>query len=651
MRVLILFLFACGDTDKLQTDSECADAQTNPELNWNCDPLTPSHCALPFPSTYFMEENDETETGWSVALGEETIPKNIDYVQPSPTFFNEKDGYSPVTPLITHMPGATITGLISHTDLGAYTNADARTMIIDTETGDRVAHFTELDMTTDDNTQRMLVIHPVEPMRHGGRYVVGIQGVVDANGTPLEASAEFAALRDNVEAGDPRIDCRRDTYEDIIFPALTAAGVERSSLQLAWDVVVASKEGITGKARWMRDDMIERVGLDGPDYAITEIVDAPNDSTARRIHGEMTVPLYTDIDAPSALLNRDADGMPYAQGETTVPFTIIVPNTAVEDPRPLPLIQYGHGLLGDQGEVENSYLSEFANTYGYILFAVDWTGMKSEDTGSISLMLVSEVDRFSIIPERSQQGFMEFIAAMKMMRGAMVNDPAMQEDAPNGGTGTISLIDPDRAYYYGNSQGAILGGAYIGLSPDIERATLGVGGAPYHMLLNRSADFSPFFLLFTTMYPDALDVQFLLALNQTVWDAGEASGYLNAVTHDPIEDTPEKDVLLQVAIADAQVTTLGAHIMARGYGAVLIEEPVRPVWGLETVPSGHVGSALVEFDYGLFEPVENIPPDEDQFDPHESPRRDTAGQLQMHTFFETGVIEHFCDGPCSDSGS
>jgi hypothetical protein len=134
--------------------------------------------------------------------------------------------------------------------------------------------------------------------------------------------------------------------------------------------------------------------------------------------------------------------------------------------------------------------------------------MKSEDTGSISLMLVSEVDRFSIIPERSQQGFIEFLAAMKMMRGAMGHDEAMQEPNPENPSEPISLIDPDRAYYYGNSQGAILGGAYIGLSPDIERATLGVGGAPYHMLLNRSADFSPFFLLFTTMYPNALDVQF-----------------------------------------------------------------------------------------------------------------------------------------------
>ena len=147
------------------------------------------------------------------------------------------------------------------------------------------------------------------------------------------------------------------------------------------------------------------------------------------------------------------------------------------------------------------------------------------------------------------------------------------------------------------------------------------------------------------MYPDPLDVQFILAMNQTLWDAGEAAGYMHAINTTPLPDTPAKDVLLQVAVADAQVTTLGAHVMARGYGAALIEEPFRPVWGLETVPSGHEGSALVEFDYGLEEPVENIPPNAET-DPHERPRRDTAGQEQMHRFFETGIVHHTCDGPC-----
>lgn len=581
-------------------------------------------------------------------MGETTLPANVDGVQPSPMFINEKDGFSPVTPVITHMMNATVDGLIGHSDLGAYLAADARTVILNLETGERVAHFTEIDVTAEWAHDQMLILHPVEPMEYGGRYAVGIRNVVDTSGETIEASEGFTALRDGTASTDPRIEQRRALYNDLLFPALEETGFPRSELQLAWDFVVGSKEGITGKSIRMRDDLYERLGDDGPAYTITAIEEQPNESTGRRIKGTLTVPLYTDIDGPGALLNRDADGMPYAEGETEVPFTIIVPSTALTNPRPLPLIQYGHGLLGGQSEVQNGYLSEFANEYGYILFAVDWTGMKAEDSGPISLMLVQEIHKFGMIPERSQQGFVEFLAAMELMTGPMLSEPSlMAEDAE--GT-TVSLIDPTQTHYYGNSQGAILGGAYIALAPQITRATLGVGGSPYHLLLNRSADFDPFFLIFKTMYPDALDVQFILALNQTLWDAGESSGYLQTITRDPLEGTEAKAVLLQVAIADAQVTTLGAHVMARSYDAALIEPTARDVYGLETVPSGHTGSALVEFDYGLYEPPENIPPDADT-DPHERPRRDAAGQLQMHTFFSTGVVEHYCEGPCGDSGS
>jgi len=644
MRAFLFLLLGCGDATPKDNPSDTGTSA----VDWDCDPIATSRCALPYPSTFFMREDATTPTGWRVALGETTLPANIDGVQPSPRFMNEKDGFSPVTPVITHLRNATVDGLIHHNDLGQYTADDAKTVIVDLDSGERVPHFAEVDVTTEWSHDRMLILHPVVPMKHGGRYAVGLRNIVDVDGDVIAANDSFAALRDNTATDDPRLEQRRSLYNDLIFPALAETGFPQAELQLAWDFVIGSQKGITGKAEWMRDDLYDRIAADGIEYSITEIEEQPNESTGRRIKGMLTVPLYTDVDGPGALLNRDADGMPYAEGETTVPFTVVVPTTALTDPRPLPLIQYGHGLLGSQGEVRNSYLSEFANEHGYVLFAVDWTGMKEEDSGPISLMLVQEIEKFTMIPERSQQGFVEFLAAMEMMRGPMVTDPnLMAEDAEGS---MVSLIDPSETHYYGNSQGAIMGGGYIGLSPHIQRATLGVGGSPYHLLLNRSADFDPFFLIFKTMYPEPIDVQFILAMNQTLWDGGESSGYLHAITEEPLEGVGTKDVLLQVAIGDAQVTTLGAHIMARSYGAKLIEDPAREVFGLETVPSGHTGSALVEFDYGLYEPPENIPPDADQ-DPHESPRRDAAGQLQMHTFFSTGVIEHYCEGPCGASGS
>ena len=93
--------------------------------------------------------------------------------------------------------------------------------------------------------------------------------------------------------------------------------------------------------------------------------------------------------------------------------------------------------------------------------------------------------------------------------------------------------------------------------------------------------------------------------------------------------------------------TLGAQIQARAYGAALIEPAVRDVWGLETVSPPYTGSALVEWDYGLEEPFENVPPDGP--DPHGRPRSDEDGMAQLAHFLETGEIIHTCDGPCVSS--
>ena len=41
---------------------------------------------------------------------------------------------------------------------------------------------------------------------------------------------------------------------------------------------------------------------------------------------------------------------------------------------------------------------------GAVLLAVDWTGMAEADRGAVTTMVVTEPDRFAIIPERLMQG-------------------------------------------------------------------------------------------------------------------------------------------------------------------------------------------------------------------------------------------------------
>ena len=69
-----------------------------------------------------------------------------------------------------------------------------------------------------------------------------------------------------------------------------------------------------------------------------------------------------------------------------------------------------------------------------------------------------------------------------------VNDPNVQFDGK-------SAINPDEAYYRGDSLGGTFGTMYIALSTDVPRGLVGEPAMPYNFILNRSIDFNQFFKL------------------------------------------------------------------------------------------------------------------------------------------------------------
>src|SRR5690606_33345701 len=149
--------------------------------------------------------------------------------------------------------------------------------------------------------------------------------------------------------------------------------------------------------------------------------------------------------------------------------------------------------------------------------------------------------------ERQHQGMINSLLAMRMMKGRFVDDPNV---AVNG----QSLIDPEQAFYRGDSQRGIMGGTYMALSTDVERGVVGEPGMPYNLLLNRAKPFVPFFVLRQSQFPAMLDVQLVLGLVQMMWDRAEPNGYFPYVTDNTLPGTPSHQVLMHVAIGDQQVT-------------------------------------------------------------------------------------------------
>lgn len=632
-----LLLAGCGGDDP-----EPTVPQGEPS---GCDPLVPEVCAFPFPSSLFEVEDPSTPTGLRLAYGDQTLPRNRDGVQVSGDLLNRFDGYSVMTPLLAYFDDVALDGTIPVDDLDRSFADDAKTVIVDVETGERIPHWVELDSHARADDIRALMFRPAVPLAHGHHYVVGIRGLVTRSGGPVTPSAAFVDLRDGRASTDPDVTSRAETFEDVVFPALAAQGFAREDLQLAWDFHTGSREVSLGPVLAARDAALA-AAAGGVDYQIESVEDADcsvaGTTIARTVRGRFTTARYTDVDLPGGRLVFDEAGAIVQQGTTSPQFLVRIPCSVAADPQSgARVLQYGHGLLGTLGEAEAGYLGELANEYRYVLFAMTWTGMSTFDAPWIALMLTTDPSDFPAIPERTAQGMSEWVVGLDLVTGALASDPALTFD---GGPAIDPALEP---VYYGNSQGAILGGAYLAISPRISRGVLGVGGMPYSLLLARSADFEDFLRIFQEKFPDDRDTALLIAAFQTVWDMGESAGYAS-IMDDPLPGTPAKRALLQVAEGDAQVSTLGAAIQARAWGASTLTPANRDVWGVPEVTTPHEGSALVEWRYtdGSSEPLVNLPPDKSG-DTHECPRREPAGQEQLHRFLETGVAEQTCvGGPC-----
>src|SRR5438067_10361026 len=210
----------------------------------------------------------------------------------------------------------------------------------------------------------------------------------------------------------------------------------------------------------------------------------------------------------------------------------------------------------------------------------------------------------------------------------------------------------------------------------------------YSTLLQRSTDFGrgtndectaplngdlpSYACLVYKAYPSEQDRQLVLALMQMLWDRGEADGYAQHMTSDPLPNTPAHKILMSVAFGDHQVSDWAAAVEARTIGAYLrtpvLDTDVRGAnadyryFGeIPAIPSyPWNGSAITVWDSGPIRgdcangheagtaapllvnlPVfgdcpANEPQDEwGGHDPHEEPRNTVANRTMKSEFLRT----------------
>ncbi len=675
LSAVLLYTAGCSDSSGGRESSDStAEVETPTEAipppPLDCDPLTPTYCGFPFPNNYWTKADPDSVTGLRLALPDVIMPIDINGSQTNPDAFNEMDGFSPGIAAMTHFPRATATGLATPNTIGDSILSQSPTVIINADTGERLAHWVDLDeyvvqaklrIEAGENLPKFEIARAVEELRQeqalmlrpairpedATRYIVAIRNVVDGNGVLVEPSAGFLALRDDVASDDPIIESRRAHFE-ALFASLEKAGIARGELQLAWDFTTASRENNTRAMLHMRDDALAN-SPSGVPYTIAVKNEGLIAGMACRLEISFDMPLYLTQGETGGLLNLDDNGLPEQNGSYPYKATMVVPMSAQTDPAPL--VEFGHGQLGAKEQVLG--LQPIAAQQNFVAFGLDWKGFSHDDVGTVLVALTGgDLSKFRTVPERMHQGLLNFLLAMRTLSVEADGGPSTVFNQALASECGGAIVDGSRRYFFGGSQGGILGASVMALTTDIERGLLAVPGQSYNLLLNRSVNFDPFAAQVYRVYNwNALDVQMGLALIQGLWDRAEPSGYSKYIRSNLLPGTPSHEVLIQVSKADHQVTNLGAHIMARTIGGVVNLAPtIRDIWGIEVVSGEHRGSAMLEVDFGNpLPPITNIPHWGDTGkDPHGRATELRGIGDTLRRFYDTGAITNPCEGPCNE---
>ncbi len=601
----------------------------------DCEPLDPHVCMFPYPSDRFRTEEGQ------VRFGEGTLPA-LDGGAPLDPALLVDDGFSIGTSAVFSMPGATVPHVDGPAHIADSLKPDSPTVVIDASTGQRVAHWLEIDHFSREASVQVLMIRFASALSHERRYVVGIRGLQDASGAVLPAAAPFAELRDSLASRTRGVHARRAWFDGEVFPLLEAADVVRGDLQLAWDFTTGDDSQVTRLVA-MRDALVAAIGEQGPTYEITEVIDDPDPGIRHLIHGVAKVPsfLLPPDEQKIRLIRTDAAGQPVIEGFEDVPFDLQIPHSAYD--APAAIVQFAHGLLGTREQSHKGWLRAMAQREGFAVIAIDMQGMNLVAGGAWIALLTQDTARFPQLTDEIAQGVLNHVAVARMARRRIATDladPAKTDDRFN--PDALPLLDPERVYYYGNSQGGTMGNIVMSLSTEIERGVLGVPGCCFGFLLQRSVDFKPFQGALSSMFADDWALSATLALIQNGFDRIEPLNFVQLLTPDS-----GKRVLLHVAKEDAQVVNDASFILARTYGAPLLSPTPRPVWGLTEVLYPHEGpAAVVEMDFGHPDNPDPTAPPPSEHDTHRDLREHRVGQDQVWRFLSTGVVESVCDGAC-----
>ena len=145
------------------------------------------------------------------------------------------------------------------------------------------------------------------------------------------------------------------------------------------------------------------------------------------------------------------------------------------------------GCSGNPAEFDASNVKSMSNEHNVAVLRDRLGRLRRRRTSPHIVTVLNDLSRFNTLADRMQQGFLQQL----FLGRALIHPQGLSSHAAFQKNGQ-SVIDTQRLFFDGNSQGGIMGGALTALAPDFDRAVLGVPGMNYSTLLQRSVDFDAY---------------------------------------------------------------------------------------------------------------------------------------------------------------
>jgi len=394
----------------------------------------------------------------------------------------------------------------------------------------------------------------------------------------------------------------------------------------------------------MRDDALTRVGERGLGCTVNRVTQGPDGNTWRMVKGTFTVPLYVESEHEGSRATRDGDGHVRFNRLGEAPFTLMIPNSVHASLEaggpPGRTMVFGHGLLGEADNVTDPGGTRTLDRFSVVAVATDEWGLSTPDQNTIINDVVTDFSNFEMVTDRLMQAVINFVVLARSMKGVCSELPELQ-------IAGRPALDTEHVYYYGVSNGAILGGSIAGMSPDIEGYVLHVGGISYPLMIRRSLDFHPFEIVFRLWYPSKIERDWILVATASLWDTAEPATFAPHLLNDPLPGSRAVRVLLQASRYDAEVSNVSSDVAARTMGLDWFRSSVYEPWNVAAT-DGPADSGYVIYHVRGVAPISPgaRPPDRNNI-AHTALYVQEAAVLQLDRFMHPeGQVENFCDGSC-----